>query len=63
MKRNLVQVGEHVVQLFAHEDNNDYDHWYVFDDLWGAAHPALANALIRYTRWDMLSTGNEERWE
>ena len=62
-KRNLAQVGDRVGQLFAHEGDKDFEHWFFFDDLWGNAHPALANALLRYTRWDMLSTGNETRKE
>jgi uncharacterized protein (TIGR02996 family) len=60
----LDQVGDHVVQTFAAYREDDHDHWFFFDDLWGAAHPALADALLRYaTRWDILSTGNESRQE
>lgn len=61
--RTMDQVGEHVVQSFsAPGDDPRYDHWFIFDDLWGAAHPDLADALLRYaTRWDVLSTGNETR--
>jgi uncharacterized protein (TIGR02996 family) len=55
-----IQVGEHVVQLI----DSDGAHWFAFDDLWSGAHPALADSLLRYaTSWDMLSTGDEERWE
>ena len=33
-----------------------YHQWIFFDDQWAAAHPDLANSLLRYTRcWDMLS--------
>jgi uncharacterized protein (TIGR02996 family) len=56
--RNIVHVGEH----FAQACIDGGGQWYVFDDLWGSAHPVLANALLRYlTRWDVLSTGDEQR--
>jgi uncharacterized protein (TIGR02996 family) len=63
--RNLCQVGDHVAQLFAHAgDEHRFDHWFLFDDLWGGAHPVLAEALLRYAnRWDVLSTGRETRWD
>jgi uncharacterized protein (TIGR02996 family) len=62
--RNLIQIGDHVVQLFAHVRDNDFDHWFFFDDLWCAAQPDLADALLHYaSRWDVLSTGDEERIE
>ncbi len=40
----------------ARWDKEDlYHQWYFFDDLWAAAHPDLANALLRYaSRWDVL---------
>jgi uncharacterized protein (TIGR02996 family) len=61
--RNLFQVGDHVVQLFAYcGDDYRFDHWFLFDDLWGSANPELAGALVRYgCRWDVLSTGDERR--
>jgi uncharacterized protein (TIGR02996 family) len=62
--RNLIQVGDHVVQLFAHVRDDDFDHWFFFDDQWCGAQPALADSLLRYaSRWDVLSTGDEQRIE
>jgi uncharacterized protein (TIGR02996 family) len=55
--RNVAHVGEHVIQARLHAGDDHYLEWFAFDDLWGAAHPVLADALIRYaTRWDVLST-------
>jgi len=59
--RNVVHVGEHVVHLCLHGGADSFDQLILFDDLWGAAHPALAGALIRLGgRWDVLSTGDED---
>jgi uncharacterized protein (TIGR02996 family) len=63
-ERYLIHVGDHVVQAYFHLCDDDFDQWFLFDDLWGSAHPALANSLIRWaTRWDVLSTGRETRQE
>ena len=63
-KANLIQVGDHVVQLFAHASGDAFEHWFVFDDLWGNDQRDLADALLCYaTRWDVLSTGDETRHE
>jgi uncharacterized protein (TIGR02996 family) len=57
--RNVVRVGEHAAEAFV-ASGKGCDHLFFFDDLWGAAHPALADALLRYgSRWDVLSTGDE----
>jgi uncharacterized protein (TIGR02996 family) len=59
--KTLVRVTEHVVEFCWHVgrmfDRTDmYFQWVFFDDRWAAAHPDLANSLLRYTRcWDMLS--------
>lgn len=54
--RNVVRVGEHVAEAFV-ASGKGCDHLFFFDDLWGAAHPVLADALLRYaTRWDVLTT-------
>ena len=38
-----------------------YAQVYLFDDFWGASHPALANGLLRFaTRWDVLTPDEEE---
>jgi uncharacterized protein (TIGR02996 family) len=54
--------AEHLAQLCAHVDRLEsptrdvFHQWYLFDDLWAAAHPALANGLFRYARrWDVLT--------
>ena len=58
--RNVANVGEHVVQASIPVGGECFDQLILFDDLWAGAHPLLADALIRYgTRWDALSTGNE----
>lgn len=55
----LMQIDEHVVQLFDEEGS----HWFAFDDLWVGTYPALADSLLRFaTRWDMLSSGDETAW-
>jgi uncharacterized protein (TIGR02996 family) len=55
--RNVVHVGEHVAQCRLHRGGDNYLEWFVFDDLWGAAHPVLADSLLRYcTRWDVLTS-------
>jgi hypothetical protein len=59
--KTLVRVTEHVAEFCWHVgrmfDRTDmYFQWVFFDDLWAAAHPDLANSLLRFTRcWDMLS--------
>jgi hypothetical protein len=62
-KRCRIQVEEHVAQLChntehwrSHHRAELYHQWIFFDDLWAAAHPVLANAILRYARcWDVLS--------
>jgi uncharacterized protein (TIGR02996 family) len=62
--KTLVRINEHVAEFCWHiacwevTRNNQqvYHQWIFFDDQWAAAHPDLANSLLRYTRcWDMLS--------
>jgi uncharacterized protein (TIGR02996 family) len=53
-------VEEHLAQLCLHTGRwgkRDLFHqWFLFDDLWAGAHPALADAVLRYARrWDVLS--------
>jgi uncharacterized protein (TIGR02996 family) len=58
--RNVVRAGEHVFQASFHEGGDGFAQLIAFDDLWGGAHPALADALLRYgSRWYVLSTGDE----
>jgi uncharacterized protein (TIGR02996 family) len=58
---SLVHVEEHLAQLCLHTarwGNRDlYHQWVLFDDLWAAARPDLAGAVLRYAgRWDVLSS-------
>jgi hypothetical protein len=61
-----VQCGEHLAQIGVHSGTWQYiagpgktplfQQWIFFDDLWAAAHPALANGILRFAqRWDVLS--------
>jgi uncharacterized protein (TIGR02996 family) len=59
-EKSRVQVEEHVAQLCLHTERWDetdlYQQLIFFDDQWAAAHPDLANGILRYTRaWDVLS--------
>jgi uncharacterized protein (TIGR02996 family) len=58
--KSLLHVEEHMAQLCIHVARWDkvdvYQQWIFFDDRWGAAHPDLANSILRWHRcWDMLS--------
>jgi uncharacterized protein (TIGR02996 family) len=54
-KKSLIQAEDHVAVLCRNVSPDWYHQWYLFDDLWASAHPALANALLRYVRrWDVL---------
>jgi uncharacterized protein (TIGR02996 family) len=58
--RSRIQVEEHLAQLCLHvarwSDTDLYHQWIFFDDRWAAAHPDLANGILRYQRcWDVLS--------
>lgn len=58
--RSLARVEDHLAQLCLHTGRwgkDDLFHqWFLFDDLWAGAHPALADAVLRYARrWDVLS--------
>ncbi|HEX5877896.1 MAG TPA: hypothetical protein VF468_06170, partial [Actinomycetota bacterium] len=49
-----IQVTSHLVQAAVHVDQHfSYERWYLFDDVWAAAHPDLAASLLRCaTGWD-----------
>jgi uncharacterized protein (TIGR02996 family) len=54
-KKSLIQVEDHVAVLCRNVSPKCFHQWYFFDDLWAAAHPDLANGLLRYARrWDVL---------
>jgi uncharacterized protein (TIGR02996 family) len=59
--RSLIHVEPRLAQMCPDVSRNDepyYGQWVLFDDLWAGAHPALANALLRWcARWDVLSSG------
>jgi uncharacterized protein (TIGR02996 family) len=60
-KKSRVHVEEHLAQLCLHAGKtshcDEWHQWYFFDDLWAGAHPAIAEALLRYgKRWDVLSS-------
>ena len=45
-----------VLTLGRDLDRDLYHRWIFFDDLWAAAHPELAKAILTYAgRWDVLS--------
>jgi hypothetical protein len=56
-------VEDHLAQLCLNTEHwrsyrrvDLYHQWIFFDDLWAAAHPELANSILRYARcWDVLS--------
>jgi hypothetical protein len=58
-----VHVEEHLAQLCLNTEHwrnyrraDLYQQWIFFDDLWAAAHPDLADSILRYARcWDVLS--------
>ncbi len=58
-----VHVEEHLAQLCLNTEHwrtfrraELYHQWIFFDDVWAAAHPILANAILRYAScWDVLS--------
>lgn len=49
-----IQATSHLVQAAVHVDQRfSYDRWYLFDDVWAAAHPDLAASLLRCAAdWD-----------
>ena len=52
--RSVIHVAGHIAQMSIHA-NAFFGHqqWYLFDDVWAAAHPELAASLMRYaTTWN-----------
>lgn len=49
-----IQVTRHLAQAVIHVDQRfSYQRWYLFDDVWAAAHPDLAASLLRCAAgWD-----------
>lgn len=57
--KDLFLVQPHVAQACLHSDKwgetDLFHHWILFDDLWAAANPDLANSVLRFaSRWDVL---------
>jgi hypothetical protein len=54
---SLCQVNDHLAQLAMHCGGVfGYQQWYLFDTVWAAAHPDLAQSLLRYASgWDPLA--------
>jgi hypothetical protein len=48
-KRSVIDVAGHIAQMSMHASGfSGYQQWYLFDDLWAAAHRELAASLMRY---------------
>jgi hypothetical protein len=48
-ERSVIDVAGHIAQMSMHASGfSGYQQWYLFDDVWAAAHPELAASLIRY---------------
>lgn len=53
--RHLAQALVHIHELFG------YEQWYLFDDVWAAAHPELAASVLRYAiSWDPFGAVDPE---
>ncbi|WP_104482065.1 hypothetical protein V5P93_001695 [Actinokineospora auranticolor] len=54
--KSLLRVDPHLAQFAMHcNESFGYQQWFLFDSTWAAAHPALANSLLRYSHhWDPL---------
>lgn len=55
--KTLFFIGEHIAQMCMHVSSHfGYQQWFLFDDLWAAKEPALANSLLIYNhQWDILT--------
>jgi hypothetical protein len=54
-ERTVIQVGEHVAQMFIHDGHKTFEQWFFFDDQWTGTHPDLAASLIWFAyHWDPL---------
>ena len=54
-ERTVIQVGEHVAQMFIHDGYDTFEQWFFFDDQWAGTHPDLATSLIWFAyHWDPL---------
>jgi len=55
--KSLIAASDHLVQLCHHATSwAGYQQWFLFDDLWASANPALAASLLRYAEgWNVLT--------
>ncbi|MBY0228670.1 MAG: hypothetical protein K2W96_05255, partial [Gemmataceae bacterium] len=57
--KSLLHLEPHLAQMCldrSHAEEPYFGQWILFDDLWASAHPAMADALLRWcARWDVLS--------
>jgi acetyl esterase/lipase len=48
-QQTVIDVAGHIAQMSMHASGVfGYQQWYLFDDVWAAAHPELAASLMRY---------------
>jgi hypothetical protein len=48
-QRSVIDVAGHIAQMSMHASGFfGYQQWYLFDDVWAAAHPDLATSLMHY---------------
>jgi hypothetical protein len=48
-ERSVIDVAEHIAQMSMHASTVfGYQQWYLFDDVWAAAHAEMAASLLRY---------------
>jgi hypothetical protein len=59
--QSLISVAPHLAQAAMHASGAfGYQQWFLFDDLWASAHPALAASLLRYAAgWDPWTDDDE----
>jgi hypothetical protein len=53
--RTKVACSPHIAQACSYQPTSahEWQQWFLFDDLWASAHPALAASLLRYAAdWD-----------
>ncbi|WP_156080726.1 hypothetical protein [Microbispora rosea] len=52
--RTLIRCDGHLAQMAIHMDEGSgYRQWFLFDEVWAAAHPEMAASLMRFgAHWD-----------
>lgn len=60
-----IQVSPHMLQISIYGgkffDNDYYDRWIIFDDLWASKNKSLADCILRYgSRWDVLADADDD---